>query len=193
RDRWTSVGRPPVAGRVRGSCGLQVELGGRDAHGVARLADGALLVLVEVAVGTADDDADLDDGPCRVGLALQLRDGLDGLDLAEVVVGLELAGVVGEPLLQLARREDRQDVVAGDEARGLRLLVGGDRAVGGGDERADGHARVREVLVLELPDLGLRGRGHVGRSFLELVPQRHERCPLLGVCDGRVRRPSSSW
>ena len=50
----------------------------------------------------------------------------DGLDLAELVVRLQLAGVEVELLLQLAGREHRQRVVAADEAGGLAPLLGGD-------------------------------------------------------------------
>ena len=63
----------------------------------------------------------------------------------------------------------------------LRRSSARDRAVRGGDQRAHGHAGLREVLALVLGDLRLRVALQIGDSALQLVPQRHDGVVLL-VC-----------
>ncbi len=106
-------------------------------------------------VGTADDDADLDDGTGLVRLGLQLADRRGGLDLSEIEVTLQLVAVPVELLAELVGLEDAESFVSGDQRCRLLPLGRIDRAVRGGDESAHRHAAVGELLVLELAGLGL--------------------------------------
>ena len=61
-------------------------------------------------------------GPGLLGLGAQLSDRRDRLDLAELEIAGQFGAVPVELLLQLLRREYRQDLVAADQRRGLGLF-----------------------------------------------------------------------
>jgi hypothetical protein len=99
--------------------------------------------------------------------------------LPKSVVRLQLRGVEREVLLQLVGREDLERIVAADERGGLVALVRGDGAVGGGDERAHRHARLREVLGLVLAHLGDGPALQVTQTALERVEEAHGSAVVL--------------
>src|SRR5690606_17865540 len=161
--------------------GSEVELVRRQVEAVARLAHDRLLVLVEVAVGAADDDAGLDHGARLGRLLLRLGDLLEHADLAEGEVGGQLVEVVLETPAQVVGGEVLQHVVGADELGDALPLGRVDGAVGRGDQGAHVHARVPEGAALEVVLLRHPLVLHLRRGILETVPQGHAHSMFLGL------------
>ena len=154
--------------------GLEVEFCGWNADGVTGIAHGFHLVFVEVAVGTADHDADLDHRARLIRLRLVFADGLDRFDSTEIGVVGQLVAVEIELGFEFGRRENFQRFVAADERGGFGPLARVDCAVGSRDEGAHRHAGVGELLVLELRRLSLQLRVHRRGVGFELIPEAHK-------------------
>jgi hypothetical protein len=89
----------------RYGCRSDVELARAKADRKACIRYRAALVRVEVPIGAADDDADLDDSTSLIRLRPELDDRLDSLNLPEVVVGRKPVAVVVEALPSRASRK----------------------------------------------------------------------------------------